>query len=302
MRFAKVEPGRADEIADVLDEDDRPFGGGEMLDRMPDHMGIEMTALAGVDLDGGGAGGADARRIVGGLLVALDHKGRNLALQLLDGPDQKFGLARAGARNQVQRQNAAFTEIGAVTLGQGIVLGQKVAFHRQHAAFRIVAVMMVVVVIVVMVMAVAMLMIVMAVGMTVAVFMAFDRHFTFAAAAGRTHQLTSNSLIRRASPPLICSSVPPHLGQGESRSLTVTSSKQLRQRASAGSVTISSLAPSAKLPRITTSKPKRRASGSTEDSGPTSSVIRFTFSNLAVSASDLRMSSRLSHSDISCIG
>jgi hypothetical protein len=38
-----------------------------------DHRGVEVAALAGVDLQRGRAGGADAVGVVAGLLVALDH-------------------------------------------------------------------------------------------------------------------------------------------------------------------------------------------------------------------------------------
>ena len=65
---------------------------------------------------------------------------------------QKRRLARTGARNQVQRQDAALAEIGAVFLGQRVVLGQKIALDRQHPAFRIVIVVMMVIMLMVVVM------------------------------------------------------------------------------------------------------------------------------------------------------
>ncbi len=60
-------------------------------------MRVEMAALAGVDLDRGRAGRADALGVHRGLLIAFDDGDRQLALQALDGFDEQRGLARAGA-------------------------------------------------------------------------------------------------------------------------------------------------------------------------------------------------------------
>jgi len=50
---------------------------------MADHVGVEMAALAGVDLHGGHAGSADALGVVGGLLVAFDHRHGQGRLQVV---------------------------------------------------------------------------------------------------------------------------------------------------------------------------------------------------------------------------
>ena len=54
VRLAEVEGGRADQVADILDEQQAARRGGELVERMADHVGVEMAALAGVDLHGGG--------------------------------------------------------------------------------------------------------------------------------------------------------------------------------------------------------------------------------------------------------
>ncbi len=100
---------------------------------MPNHVGIEMAALAGVDLDRRRAGGADAFGILAGLLVAFDHGHRRLALEHLDGLAQQRGFARTGAGNQVQRKDATFGESFAVLLRIGVVLGQDVLLDLHHA-------------------------------------------------------------------------------------------------------------------------------------------------------------------------
>ena len=76
-RLAEVEGGRADEVADVLDEQHAARRGRQRLERVADHVRVEMAALAGVDLDRRRAGGADPLRIVRGLLIALDDGDRH---------------------------------------------------------------------------------------------------------------------------------------------------------------------------------------------------------------------------------
>src|SRR5574343_528860 len=74
-----------------------------------------------------------------------------------------------------------------------------------------------------------------------------------------------------------------------------------RHQPLAGTSTISSVAPSAMLPRVTASKQKRRASGCTDDRRPisnTTSFTRWAFSRRAVSST---ICSTPSASDISCI-
>ena len=73
VRLAQVEAGGTDQIADVLDQQQAVVVQPSCCMRLSHHVGIQMTALAGIDLQRGCAGGADARGIVVGLLVALDH-------------------------------------------------------------------------------------------------------------------------------------------------------------------------------------------------------------------------------------
>jgi hypothetical protein len=53
VRLAKIERRRTDKIADILDEHHRPSFGASRSHRVADHVRVEMTALAGVDLKGG---------------------------------------------------------------------------------------------------------------------------------------------------------------------------------------------------------------------------------------------------------
>ena len=45
----------------------------QALDRMPHHMGVQMTPLAGIDLQRGDTGGADAFGVVFRFQVTFDH-------------------------------------------------------------------------------------------------------------------------------------------------------------------------------------------------------------------------------------
>ena len=80
MLLAEVEHRRADEIADIFDEQHRAEPRPQLLERVARHMRVEMAALAGVDLDRGRAGRANALGIHGSLLIALDHRDGNIAL------------------------------------------------------------------------------------------------------------------------------------------------------------------------------------------------------------------------------
>ena len=101
-----------------------------------DHGGVEVAALAGVDLQRRRAGGADALGIDAGLLVAFDHRHRQPAAQQLDGAHQQRGLARAGAGHQIEREDAALRQRAAVALRDAVVLGQDVALDLHQARLR----------------------------------------------------------------------------------------------------------------------------------------------------------------------
>ena len=109
MSLAEVELGRADEVAYVLDEEHGLVFRHEVLERVAHHRGVEMAALARVDLQGSHARGAYALGVVRGLLVALDH-GRAKARGPLERLSEKLGLARTGRRDKIEREHAVFAE------------------------------------------------------------------------------------------------------------------------------------------------------------------------------------------------
>jgi hypothetical protein len=97
------------------------------------HVGIQMAALAGVDLQRGCAGGANARGIVVGLLVAFDHRERQAAIQRSDAFHQQRSLAGTGAGYKIQREDAMLGQPGAIVVGVAVVLGKDVLLDLHHA-------------------------------------------------------------------------------------------------------------------------------------------------------------------------
>ncbi len=73
VALTEIEAGRADQIADVLDKHNAAVVQRQALHRIMDHLCVQVTAFAGVDLDRRGAGGADPLGVIHGLLIAFDH-------------------------------------------------------------------------------------------------------------------------------------------------------------------------------------------------------------------------------------
>ena len=92
--LAQVETRRADQVADVLDEQhtvvDVQFAEGPV-----DHFCVQVAALAGIHLQGGNAGGADTIRVRAGFLITFDDRQVHLIAESLQGFHQQRGLARA---------------------------------------------------------------------------------------------------------------------------------------------------------------------------------------------------------------
>ncbi len=92
--------------------------------RLGHHGRVEVATLAGVDLDGGRTGGADAVGIETGLLVAFDHGHVQDGLsgfERLDGGAQQRGLAGARAGDDIERGHAMRREVRPVLLRNPVV-------------------------------------------------------------------------------------------------------------------------------------------------------------------------------------
>jgi hypothetical protein len=100
-----------------------------MIERMPHHMTVEVAPLAGVDLDRGSTRRADAVSVLTGLLIAFDHGNREFGTDHLERAAQQRRLARAGARHEIERENALRGE--AVAIGTGVtgILAQDIGFQ-----------------------------------------------------------------------------------------------------------------------------------------------------------------------------
>ena len=68
VRFPKIEARRADEVADILDEQEAAGLSPDVVERGANHAGFEVATLAGVDLNRASAGGPDALGVIVGLL------------------------------------------------------------------------------------------------------------------------------------------------------------------------------------------------------------------------------------------
>ncbi len=136
VRFAQIERGGADEIADVFDQQQAAVDRLQRRQRMAHHVRVEVAAPAGVDLHGGSAGRADAIGVERGLLVALDHRNRNAAFERLDRAHEERRLAGARTRDEVEREDAAVAQRSPVRRRECIVLRKDVLLDLHDARRR----------------------------------------------------------------------------------------------------------------------------------------------------------------------
>ena len=136
VRLAQVEGGGTYEIAHILYHQDAVPRRVQLRERVPDHMRIEMAALAGVDLHRARAGCADALGIVAGLLIAFDHADQVALAQRPYRLHQQRRLARPGTGDQIEREYAALGQGFAVVRGVTVVFCQNVLLDLEHARRR----------------------------------------------------------------------------------------------------------------------------------------------------------------------
>jgi hypothetical protein len=134
--FAQIEQRRADQIADVFDHQ---HGLGRRVElRQPprQHVGFEVATGARIDLDRGGAGGANTLGIVQRGLVALDDADRQVGAEVADGAFQQGGFSRAGRTDQIERQDLTARQPAAVAFRDELVLGENLLFQGNRLAVR----------------------------------------------------------------------------------------------------------------------------------------------------------------------
>jgi hypothetical protein len=93
--LAKVEHRWAYKIADILDDDDRARPRLQQHQPARHHIGLEVTARAGIDLHNGRARGANTFTVIRRRLIAFDHEQRKLASEIADGALEQCRLARS---------------------------------------------------------------------------------------------------------------------------------------------------------------------------------------------------------------
>ena len=120
--LSEVEARRTHEIADVLDEQDVDGCKIDRMQRVVNHMRVEVAGLAGGDLHRRHALRPDAPRIVFGLKIAFDHGDAILLANCFDRGLQQAGLSRARRGHQIDREHAAPLQMLAIVGGRVIVL------------------------------------------------------------------------------------------------------------------------------------------------------------------------------------
>ena len=94
VRLSEVKLRRADKVTDIFDQAGGSLRGIEVLQGGLHHLGVEVAAFSGVDLDGLCPGAADAVGVVARFLVAFDHgDGKRLRIGAPDRGREQFGLA-----------------------------------------------------------------------------------------------------------------------------------------------------------------------------------------------------------------
>ena len=108
---------RADQIADILEEDKLRSFLPHLFQTFSGHARIHMAHSAGVNLDRSGAQGFDALGIHGAFDIRFHHRDADLCGKILNRTGQKCRLARARGRHQVDQQYALFFEFPAQRFG-----------------------------------------------------------------------------------------------------------------------------------------------------------------------------------------
>ena len=142
MGFAEVELSRADEVADVFNQNGAAVLRFQVMKRLVHHGGVEVAALARVDLNGLRAGRADAVSVVRRFLIAFDHGDRELlGISAADRFGEQLSLSGSGARNEVQSEDVMLCKEGAVPGCNSVVAGKDVFFNGDRGLVGVVVLM-----------------------------------------------------------------------------------------------------------------------------------------------------------------
>ena len=119
---AEFETRGADEIADVLDDEQIELGEVELIERAVQHDRVEVALAPGVDLDGGSrAGRGGAVRVNGGGNVAVHNRDAQFVFETRECLLDQLGLARAGRGHDVDGEHAHRIDAGAILLREAVI-------------------------------------------------------------------------------------------------------------------------------------------------------------------------------------
>ena len=127
--LAEIEAGRTHQIADVFDEQNIDRAEIERVQRVMQHMRVEVAGLAGGDLYGGHAFRSHAPSIILSLEIAFDDSDAKPAADGIDGGLQQAGLPRSGRRHQIDGEDTTTVKMLAIVRRLMIVLAQDAGQH-----------------------------------------------------------------------------------------------------------------------------------------------------------------------------
>ncbi|GAA3028398.1 hypothetical protein GCM10020000_01110 [Streptomyces olivoverticillatus] len=136
----QVVGGRADQVADVLHEQDPGVLGQPAVEVCPELCRFQVAQSAGQHLFDRCSGAGQAPCVVLGREVGGERRDRHAArAQVCQHPFQQGGLAAARAGQQVHHRGPPGGEFGAYLGRQGVVPGQDRLPYVDHSAHRAVA-------------------------------------------------------------------------------------------------------------------------------------------------------------------
>ena len=113
-----------------------------MFDSVVHHIGFQMAAGPGVDLENGNIQCGNAVGIIRSLLVSLDDIQREFAFQAAHGFLQQRSLSGTGRTHQVQAEDFLCLKITAVALRQQIVPPEYILFKSYYLILIVMVMMM----------------------------------------------------------------------------------------------------------------------------------------------------------------
>lgn len=107
-----------------------------MLQRLADHVGVQVATFAGIDLNRRRTRSPYTLGIMAGLLITLNHTDRQPPLQTFNRCGQQRCFAGPRTGNQIQRQGPKLGKHPPILRRVGIVLAQNILLDPHHPLLR----------------------------------------------------------------------------------------------------------------------------------------------------------------------